>query len=50
MIPGEIIAVEGTLELNQGREKRQITVANSGDRPVQGGDDARGDAAVEAEG
>jgi urease subunit beta len=37
MIPGEIIAVDGTLELNQGREKRQITVANSGDRPVQVG-------------
>ena len=37
MIPGEIIAVDGALELNQGREKRQITVANSGDRPVQVG-------------
>mgnify|MGYP006269260493 FL=1 len=37
MIPGEIIAVDGVLELNQGREKRQITVANSGDRPVQVG-------------
>ncbi|NBV76499.1 MAG: urease subunit beta, partial [Methylococcaceae bacterium] len=37
MIPGEIIVVDGTLELNQGREKRQITVANSGDRPVQVG-------------
>lgn len=37
MIPGEILAVDGALELNQGREKRQITVANSGDRPVQVG-------------
>lgn len=37
MIPGEIIPLDGNLELNQGREKRQLTVANSGDRPVQVG-------------
>lgn len=37
MIPGQIMAAEGVIELNQGLEKRQITVANSGDRPVQVG-------------
>jgi urease subunit beta len=37
MIPGEFILEEGTLELNAGREKRKITVANSGDRPIQVG-------------
>jgi len=37
MIPGEIITVEGTLELNAGRETRRLTVANTGDRPIQVG-------------
>ena len=37
MIPGEIIVVEGHIELNQGLETCQITVANSGDRPIQVG-------------
>ena len=37
MIPGEVVAVEGTLELNAGRETRQLTVANTGDRPIQVG-------------
>jgi urease subunit beta len=37
MIPGEIIAAEGELLLNEGRETRRITVANSGDRPIQVG-------------
>lgn len=37
MIPGEFILEEGTLELNAGREARKITVANSGDRPIQVG-------------
>ncbi len=37
MIPGQIMAAEGVIELNQGLEKRQMTVANSGDRPVQVG-------------
>lgn len=37
MIPGEIITVAGDLELNVGREKVSIVVANSGDRPIQVG-------------
>ena len=35
MIPGEIIAQPGTIELNAGRETLQIEVANTGDRPIQ---------------
>ena|SRR5215469_16708817 len=37
MIPGEIIAVSGEIELNQGRETVEIEVANTGDRPIQVG-------------
>ncbi|NOT84252.1 MAG: urease subunit beta [Methylococcaceae bacterium] len=37
MIPGEIITIAGDLELNVGREKISIVVANSGDRPIQVG-------------
>jgi len=37
MIPGEIITLEGTLELNAGRPVRTLTVANTGDRPIQVG-------------
>lgn len=37
MIPGEIICQEGEIELNAGRETQKITVANSGDRPIQVG-------------
>jgi urease beta subunit len=37
VIPGEIVSVEGELELNQGRERVKVTVANTGDRPVQVG-------------
>jgi len=37
MIPGEIIAVEDDITLNQGRDTITIDVANSGDRPVQVG-------------
>jgi urease subunit beta len=37
MIPGEIIARDGDIELNAGRETRTLTVANTGDRPVQVG-------------
>ena len=36
-IPGEIKTDEGVHELNVGREKIQVTVANSGDRPIQVG-------------
>jgi len=37
MIPGEIRAAEGEIELNVGRETVTIEVTNSGDRPVQVG-------------
>ena len=37
MIPGEIFPLEGTIELNQGRETCRIFVANTGDRPIQVG-------------
>jgi urease subunit beta len=37
MTPGAIITVEGTLELNAGRQVRTLTVANTGDRPIQVG-------------
>ena len=35
MIPGEIIVADGDIVLNQGRETTTLTVANTGDRPVQ---------------
>jgi urease subunit beta len=37
MIPGEIQPLAGDIELNVGRETVSITVANSGDRPIQVG-------------
>jgi urease subunit beta len=37
MIPGEIIAADGEIELNAGQPTVTITVANTGDRPVQVG-------------
>lgn len=37
MTPGEIITAEGEIELNQGAETVTLTVANTGDRPVQVG-------------
>jgi urease subunit beta len=37
MIPGEVITEDGQIELNAGRETRSVTVANTGDRPVQVG-------------
>ena len=37
MIPGEYIIPEGTITLNEGRETRTLTVANTGDRPIQVG-------------
>jgi urease subunit beta len=37
MIPGEIILEPGEIEINVGRAKRTITVANTGDRPIQVG-------------
>lgn len=37
MIPGEIITQPGEIELNAGRPTLTITVANTGDRPIQVG-------------
>ena len=37
MIPGEVIAAEGEIELNAGLETVTVEVANTGDRPVQVG-------------
>ena len=37
MIPGEIVTVAGDLELNTGRRITRLTVANTGDRPIQVG-------------
>ncbi|HET6224118.1 MAG TPA: urease subunit beta [Dongiaceae bacterium] len=37
MIPGEVIAGEGEIELNAGQPVVALTVANTGDRPIQVG-------------
>ena len=37
MIPGEIIAADGEIELNAGAPTLTIEVSNTGDRPVQVG-------------
>ena len=37
MIPGEILVQEGDIAINEGRATRTLTVANTGDRPVQVG-------------
>lgn len=37
MIPGEIIPQSGEIEINVGRPTVNVTVANSGDRPIQVG-------------
>ena len=37
MIPGEIITAPGEIEINAGRPAITITVANTGDRPIQVG-------------
>ncbi len=37
MIPGEILPADGTITLNEGLEAITLTVANTGDRPVQVG-------------
>ena len=37
MIPGEMFIKDGDIELNAGRKTVTITVANSGDRPIQVG-------------
>ncbi|MEE4376148.1 MAG: urease subunit beta [Candidatus Competibacteraceae bacterium] len=37
MIPGEVIPQPGDIELNVGRRTMTLSVANSGDRPIQVG-------------
>ena len=37
MIPGEIITGDGDIELNAGLPRTQLSVANTGDRPIQVG-------------
>ena len=37
MIPGEIIPAPGEIELNAGRPTLTLTIANTGDRPIQVG-------------
>ena len=37
MIPGELLIDDGEHELNPGRDKTTLVVANSGDRPIQVG-------------
>ncbi len=37
MIPGEVVTVPGEITLNEGRTAQTLTVANTGDRPVQVG-------------
>ncbi|HEX5201074.1 urease subunit beta [Paractinoplanes rhizophilus] len=37
MIPGEVIAGDGAIEINAGRAVVALTVRNTGDRPVQVG-------------
>jgi urease subunit beta len=37
MIPGEILPLEGEIELNAGRPVIAIVVRNTGDRPIQVG-------------
>jgi len=37
MIPGEILAAAGEIELNAGRATVTLSVANRGDRPIQVG-------------
>jgi len=37
MIPGELFPADGEIELNAGRPTVTLTVANTGDRPIQVG-------------
>ena len=37
MIPGELFIQDGEIELNAGRKTVTLSVANSGDRPIQVG-------------
>ena len=37
MIPGEVLTEDGDIELNAGLPRTMLTVANTGDRPIQVG-------------
>ena len=37
LIPGQLLAAEGSIELNPGRPTVSLAVANTGDRPIQVG-------------
>ena len=37
MIPGEVLPRDGDIELNAGLPRTAVTVANTGDRPIQVG-------------
>jgi len=37
VVPGEVITVAGEIEVFKGRETREVTVKNLGDRPIQVG-------------
>ena len=37
MIPGELFIKDGDIELNKGRKTATLSVANTGDRPIQVG-------------
>ena len=37
MIPGEVVAAAGELELNKGRKTLTLEITNAGDRPIQVG-------------
>ncbi|WP_036479175.1 urease subunit beta [Myxosarcina sp. GI1] len=37
MIPGQIFFADNEIEINAGRDKKTIAVANTGDRPIQVG-------------
>ena len=37
IVPGELVAAGGDVELNPGRARRRLLVENTGDRPVQVG-------------
>jgi urease beta subunit len=37
MIPGEILPAPGDIDINAGQPRTKLTVANTGDRPIQVG-------------
>jgi urease subunit beta len=37
LVPGEVLTREGDVELNEGRRTLTLSIANTGDRPIQVG-------------